>query len=308
MQKFRRRVILAKPETIYGTDSVPTGAANAIRCSEPTIRPLEGGTADRQLLYPELGASPKIHVGSHQVVEFGTELAGAGAAGTAPKWGVLAKPCGVAETLTALTDAQYDPASGAVDSDSLYFNIDGTLHKLAGARGNGRIILPRNDVPRTMWTFTGLWADPAAVALPVVDFTGWIDPIVVSNANTPTFTLHGVEAVMASFELDFGNQVVHRDLVNSESVIITNRASTGRIQIEAPDLATKNFFTQAKGDILDDLQIVHGLTAGNIIQIDAPKVQIDTVAYAESDGIAMLDLGVTFCRDTGDDEWKITVK
>lgn len=306
-EKFRQRAILAKLETVYGTDSTPDGAANAILVSEPTIRPLEGGVADRRLLYPELGASPVIHVGVHQIVEFGVELAGSGTAGTAPGWSPLIKACGFAETVTPTTKVEYEPATGGSDSVSLYFHIGGTLHKLLGARGSCRFVLPRNDVPRIMFAFTGLWADPAAVAQPTTVFTAFQTPLPVSNANTPTFGLHGYEAVMASLEINVGQQVVHRDMVNSESVIIADRQGSGRVTIEAPAIGTQNYFTTAKSNALGALQCVHGVTAGNIIQIDAPKVQILRPGYEDSDGIAMLSMDLVPTRDAGDDEVKITL-
>ena len=82
----RMRTILAKIEVTEGTDPVPTGAANAILCSQITVTPLGGSTADRQLAFPSFGAVPKKHVNKFVQVQFDVELAGSGAAGTAPAW------------------------------------------------------------------------------------------------------------------------------------------------------------------------------------------------------------------------------
>lgn len=306
-QKWRQRCILAKPEAVYGQDSTPTGEANAILCSEPTIRPLEGGTVDRQLLYPTMGASPLLQVNSHVVVEFGVELAGSGAAGTPPAYAPLLQACGLAETVVESTSVAYQPDSEADDSVAIYFHVGGSKHALTGARGNARLVLPRNDVPRIMFAFTGLWVDPAAAAQPVPDFSAFVAPLTVSKTNTPTGKLHTLDAVIERLEIDLGNVTPHRDLINSRSVPIADRQTTGRIVIEAPALGTKNFFTIAKAGTLGALQIVHGITAGNIATIDAPKVQVLNPTYSESQSIAMLNMDLRFTRDDeGDDELVLT--
>lgn len=306
-QKWRQRCILAVAETTYGTDPTPTGASNAILCSEPTIRPLEGGTVDRQLLYPTMGASPLLHVNSHVVVEFGVELAGSGTAGTAPAYAPLLLACGLAETVVESTSAAYQPDSDADDSVTIYFHIGGSKHALTGARGNARLVLPSNDVPRIMFTFTGLWVDPAAASQPTPDFSSFTAPLTVSKTNTPTGKLHTLDAVIQSLEIDLGNVTPHRDLINSKAVPIADRQTTGRIVIEAPALGTKNFFTIAKAGSLGALQLVHGTTAGNICTIDAPKVQVLNPTYSESDSIAMLNMDLRLTRDDeGDDELVLT--
>ncbi|HEY9081342.1 phage tail tube protein [Magnetovibrio sp.] len=306
--KWRKKVILAKTETVYGTDPVPTGAANAIMISDVTINPLEGDNASRGLVRDTLGSEPTIPVGTHVSCEFSVEIAGAGAAGTAPAYGPLLRACAMAETITALTDVQYDPVSSGEESATLYFNNDGNLHPLLGARGNVTIELAANQIPHFKFRFIGLWSDPVAAALPTPDFTAFTTPIPVNNANTPTFTVHGYSGVMANVKFDLGNVVKHRDLVNSESVNFGDREAKGSTSFEAPALGTKNFFTIAKAATLDAVQVVHGLTAGNIVQFDAPKVQIQSPKYSESDGISMLDMSLNVTPNTGDDELKITVK
>ena len=307
-ENFRQRIILAAKEAVYGVDEVPTGAANAIQTSEPTITPLAGALVDRALLFSELGASPQIQVGSHVVVNFMVEIAGSGTVDTPPAYSPLLEACGFAETINAAVDVQYDPVSTGQASATLYFHQAGTLHKLLGARGTFTMEFPTDDVPHFNFTFTGLWADPAADTLPTAVFTAFQAPLTVSNANTPTFDLHGISPVMSSLTIDLGNTVVHRDRVNSESVLISGRESKGSVKIEAPAIGTKNFFTTAKSATLDTLQLIHGLTAGNIIQIDAPKVQLTEPGYSEEDDITMLEMGLILTRDTGDDDFKITTK
>ncbi len=306
--KFRLKAVLAKVETTYGTDAVPTGASNAILLKNVTITPMEAEAKTRDLVRETLGAQAHALVNLHVTLECEVELAGAGAAGTAPGYGALLRACALAETINAGTDVQYDPVSSSEESVSIYFNLAGTQHKMLGTRGTVAHTIEAGEVPLMRFRFTGLWADPTAVALPTTDVSAFQKPLHVSNANTPTFTVHTYAAIMRRLELDLANEIVHRDLVGSESVNFVDRAGSGSTSIEAVALGTKDFFSIAEAETRAALQLVHGTTAGNICQVDAPKVQLLNPAYEEDRGIAMLNMNLVLTPDSGDDEFKLTVK
>jgi hypothetical protein len=48
--------------------------------------------------------------------------------------------------------------------------------------------------------------------------------------------------------------------------------------------------------------------AGNIIQIDAPKVQLTSISEQDGDGELHYNLGLSLVPDAGDDEFILTVK
>ncbi len=306
--KFRKKAVLAKVESTYGIDATPTGAANAILLKNVTITAMQAEAKRRDLVRETLGATAQSLVGLHVGLECEVELAGGGAAGTAPGYGALLRACALAETISAGVDVQYDPVSSGEESVSIYFNIDGIQHKMLGARGTVAFNFEAGEVPVMRYRFTGLWADPAAVALPTTDTTGFQKPLHVGNTNTPTFTLHGYGAVMRRAEFDLANEIGHRDLVGSESVQFVDRDGSGSVSIEAPALGTKDFFAVAKAETLAAVQLVHGATAGNIVQVDAPKVQVLNPSYEEDRGIAMLAMSLGLTPDSGDDEFKLTVK
>ncbi len=244
--KWRKRTILAKTESSYGQDATPTGTANAILVSELTITPLEGETVQRDLVRPYLGNEQQIHVGTHVSVEFMVEVAGAGVAGDPPAYAPLLTACGLAETIDAGIDVQYDPVSANEASASLYVTVDNALHKMLGARGSVALQLDANGIPHYRFRFLGLWVDPAQAAPPATDFSAFQEPLPASSANTPAFTLHGVSAALRALTLDLAVDVQHRALVGSERVEITDRRPGGSITIEAPDLASHNHFTAAR--------------------------------------------------------------
>jgi len=305
--KFKKKIILTKIEATYGQDAAPTGALNAVQAFDVSIKPIEAQNIDREITTETLGSSPTMLVGLHQSVEFSVELAGSGAAGTVPGYSDCLRACALAETINA-GDVQYDPVSENAESATLYFHIDGNLHKLLGARGSVAFEISTQNRPMMKFKFIGLWVDPVAAAMPSGDFSKFIQPLPVSAANTPTFTIHGHSPKMQSLSIDLGVSNVHRDLVNGASILMTDRASKGSVVIESPVISVKDFFAMAKAATLDALQLVHGTTAGNICQIDCPKVQIMPPDYSDSDGVAMLSMDLNICRDTGDDEFKLTVK
>ena len=59
------------------------------------------------------GNSEQLPAGIHSELDFEVELAGSGAAGTAPAWGPLIRACGMSETITAATDVKYAPVEWA---------------------------------------------------------------------------------------------------------------------------------------------------------------------------------------------------
>ena len=133
---LRNTLILFKLEPIYATDSVPTGAADALLVSAPSVTPLVATNVGRDLVRGYLGGSEQL-VGTNYVeVSFTLELAGSGTATTPPAWGRVLKACGFAETVAAAS-VDYLPTSafGASTSATIYYYVDGQVHRLVGARG-----------------------------------------------------------------------------------------------------------------------------------------------------------------------------
>lgn len=387
---MRKRVILAKLESTYGTDATPA-PADAIQCSNLNLSPMEGSTVERDFIRPFFGAAGMIRVENYVKMDFETELAGAGTAGAAPEFATLLKACNFSETLTAapitgtaqvggtttsiklasgastvddfytgmtvsitggtgngqtgeiigyngtskvatvakawavapVADSQYSIGANAMytpnsnfgtaanTSASIYFNVDGVRHVLLGARGSFSIDLSAKQIPKLKWTFTGLMGTISDQALPSADFTGWQVPATVSTANTTDINLLGYTgAVVQNLSMDIANNVVYRQLIGAESVLITDRKPTGNVSIEAVTVATKDWWTQAKNATYGVFAVKHGQTAGNIVGITAPNVQLTDPKYSDSDGVAMMDFGMAFTPKgaAGNDEIRLCVK
>lgn len=304
---WRRREVLAQIESAYGTDSSPTGAANAILLSNATVE-VQADDVDRELIRGTIGRIGSLRAKQRSVVRASVELAGSGAAGTPPKWGVLARACGMSETIVASTRVDYRPVSSGHESVTIYFFADGIRHRVLGARGTGKLRLMAGEVPRLEVELTGLYEAPTDVALPAGTYTGWETPMVPSKVATPTAALHGVNVVTTGLELDLGNEVVHRNLIGAEDVSITGRDPAGEMTIEAVPIATKNWWTVADNATLAALSLIHGTTAGNIVEIAASNVQIIAPREENSDGVLYHRLGLALRESAGDDDLTLTAR
>lgn len=312
----RKQLILVKKETTYGTDATPTNALNAVLTGDISITPLAGDSVSRNIIKPYFGNSQNIMVTKYVTIDFEVELAGSGAAGTAPNFSALMQACGFAETIVASTSVTYLPitltsVTQTGTSASIYFQRDAIKHVLLGARGSFSLDMTVKTLPKLKFTFTGLLGtiSDSALSTAGLAYTG-IAPVAVSSTNTTPVTIHGYTPTMESFTLDVANDVKYRALVGSESVIISDRKPKGTIKFEQPTLAIKDFFGIAQNSTLGTLSITHGLTAGNIIKVEsaANGLGLDAPKYADNDGVVMLDVGLTFIpTNAGNDEIKITL-
>ena len=155
--------------------------------------------------------------------------------------------------------------------------------------------------------FAGLVGTVADTALPTVDLSGFQLPLPVSKAAT-TLSLHGSSRISESVKFNLGNAVEPRHLIGAESVEITDRQMTGETVVEAQLLAGVNWFSIAQARTRAALALVHGTTAGNIVAVDAPKVEIGRPAQGQSQMITNYTLPLLFCPDEGNDELVITAK
>jgi len=303
----RKRLILLESESTYGTDPTPTGA-DAVLVRDLNITPLQSDVVSRDLVRPYLGASEQLLANTRVECTFSVELAGSGTAGTAPRYGKALLACGMSETIVATTSVTYAPVSASFGSCTIYYNIDGVLHKVTGARGTFTINGAVGEIPTIDFTFTGIYNTPTDTALPSVTYGDQATPVVFKNGNTTGFELLSYAGCLQSVSFDIGNALVYRELVGcTKQVLLTDRASTGSVTLEAVTMATKNYFTAALTDgTLGNLLFQHGQTAGNIIDFASTRVDIGDVSYSDQDGIHMLNIPYTCVPSTaGNDEFSL---
>lgn len=305
----RKRTILAKTEVTYGTDPTPTGVANAILVRNLNITPLNAELVSRDLVRPYLGASEQLLASSYVTVEFEVEMAGAGTAGTAPAYGPLLLACGMAATTSAGVSVTYAPVSASFGSATLYYNVDGVLHKVTGARGTVELQIQVGQIPVFRFSFTGLYNAPTDTAAPAVTYTAFQTPLAANSDNTSGFSLYSYTAALQSLSLNVNNSIQYRTLIGAEDVLMTDRQSSGTAVFEAPTIAQKDYYSLALGSTLGNLAITHGTVSGNRVEIASSRVKVTNPTYQDLNGIHMMQIPFNLVPSTtGNDEFSIIVK
>jgi hypothetical protein len=202
----------------------------------------------------------------------------------------------------------YLPVSSAFSSATIYYNIDGVLHKLTGCRGTFTLNTAVGQIPSIDFTMTGIYNAPTDTAAPAVTYANQATPQIFKQGNSGAFSLYSYSGCLQSVTMDMGNTLVYRELVGCvKEVLLTNRASTGTVMIEAPTIASKDYFTAALTDgTLGDLSFLHGSSAGSIVGLYSTRVDIGDPSYSDQDGIQMLNLPYTAVPSTaGNDEHRL---
>jgi len=303
---LRKRLILIETEATYGTDPTPDGA-DAVLVRDLNITPLQSDVVSRDLVRPYLGASEQLLANTRVECTFSVELAGSGTVATAPAYGKALKACGLSETVAAGVSVTYAPVSASFSSVTIYYNIDGVLHKVTGARGTFTLNGSVGEIPTIDFTFTGIYNTPTDTAAPTPTYANQATPVIFKNGNTDGFELLSYAGCLQSVSFDIGNTLVYRELINcTKQTLITDRRSTGSVTLEAVTMATKNYFTAALTDSsLGNLLFQHGQTPGNIVDFASTKIDIGDVSYGDQDGIAMLTIPYTAVPTATGNEFSI---
>lgn len=303
----------AKKELVYATDAAPTGAANAVLCFDLQTKPFDIDQLARKLDRPVRGGTGSVASNARRQFSYKVELAGSGVAGTAPAWMELNEACGMAAaTLTAATSAEQKFAAINTNLSSLtqYHWVGPQRRRGVGARGDiSAINLEAGKIPYIEYAWTEM-LHPGGIdnVAPVGSvYTRWIEPVEVNAANT-IMSVHGFAVICRSLDIKVGAQVDFRDLPGKKYVARGNHEISVDMLIELPDLAAKDYFAAALTNVTGDLGVIHGLVAGNIIELDSDNFQITDVKDASEGQVAMVRLTGVLKVNLGQDDLIITAK
>ena len=303
MALTRKRLIQVKGEATYGTDSSPAGT-DALLVRNLEITPIEADVVSRDLIRNYLGNSPQLLANTRVSITFQAELAGSGTAGTPPRYGALLRACGLLEAVVASTSVTYTPRSAGFESATIYFNNDGIRHVLTGCRGTFTMNCEVGQIPTLDFTMIGVYNAPTDTALPTTTYSQQASPLIFRQGNTSAFQFFSYAGCLQSVSFDMANETVYRELVGcTKEILITNRAPAGTVMIEAPTLATKDYFNIAQTETTGNLTFLHGTAAGNRVTFTAGQCDITNPTYADQDGVQMLNIPYVAVPTTaGNDE------
>lgn len=314
----RNTAVLAKIESSYGVDPVPTGGANALLVSNLTINPLNANNVDRDNVRPYFGASEQL-VGTASVeCSFDIEIAGSGAAGTAPAWGPLLRGCAFDEDVQ-ITYVAYTPLTDNQESLTLYWYDSGVLHKMIGARGNVQFKLGVGARPVMSFRFLGKYSAITAAANPSVTLTAFVTPYVVTDTNSVDLTLGatyatgavtgGTAYTSAGIDIDLGNDLNFIPLVGLETVDITDRKASAKFELDLTAAQEVSFMTDVLANTTQEVSFTHGTAAGNIVLFHAASAQLINPSKADRNGRRLIGYDARLVPTTaGNDELVIVAK
>jgi len=197
----------------------------------------------------------------------------------------------------------YNPVSSAFESGTLYLYLDGLLHKLTGAYGTFTVTAEAGAYATAQFTFTGIYNAPTDVAFP----TGAVfEQQLPAQVELAKLRMDDTYIIVAAYNYDQANTIVPRpDVSSSEGYVglrITGRNPSGGIDPEAELVADFDFWGKLSAATQMRFNMRVGTAAGNIIWVQAPKVQYDGLTYGDREGIRTYDAGLRFGRWKGNDE------
>ncbi len=298
-----RSLLTAIIEDAYGDGKAATAALQVLNVK---VTALSTSKIENTTMKTGFGHDAVLQAGANTQLEFEVALAGSGAAGTAPAFGSYLRACGLAENISVGTSVTYDPASTDLDSLSMFYNMDGEVHQLKGARGDVSISLKALDKPTLKFTFTGIYVPVVASALPTPAWADTAQPVPVANGTT---TMGGDLSAtpVSNLEMTIGNTVAYRNLINLEEVLIKERKSGLKVTFDRPAIATKNWFADVLAGTSTAITINHGKTAGNKFELSAAKIQPTELQLGEAENTNQLDLTARLLSvgGSGDDEFSL---
>lgn len=316
-RKVRNVVILAKAESPSGTDSTPTGAANAMLCAgDVTLTPIDATQIPRNLVRGYFGAPETLLGATWMSISFSVELAGSGTAGTAPAWGALLRGAGFAETVSAGSRVEYTPASTGLETITIYAYADGLLHKFVGAAGTVEGSMTINGVPLLTCNFVAPYLAPTAAANATPTLSGWKVPQIVNDANTVDLVVGGTYSagvisggtsyVSGGIEWSAGNEISRLELIGAKQSSIVDRAISGTVRnldFTAAQEATAH--TWVTSGATRTVGLSHGTVAGNKVAIWIPAARFTGLAPADFEGVWTSDMTFEATPVSGNDDMRI---
>lgn len=304
----KQKLLLAKEESVYGTDPTPTVGDNAIDASDIKINYV-GDVLDRNLMRDNLSPTNPVIGKRYIEISFNCEIKGSGSAGTAPALGDLLEACGLTESVSAGSSVTYTPSANTMKSVTFYLydvsigSGSSRMHEINGARGNVNFVMEAGQIARAEFSFQGLYNIPVDCSAPSTPtFESTLPPVV----NSASFTLNSVSLVAQAVSIDMGNEVSQSENVSATTGIssfqIVGRKPVGQFNPEAVLLATYDFWSDWTGATKRALSIAVGATAGNICTITAPKVTLDALSEGELNGIMTADIPFHLGVNSGNDE------
>jgi hypothetical protein len=306
---------MAKLETVYGDASALLPASDGFIYFELDRQPEISDLVNRRVQRPFAGAAGKRAVNRRVSASFGIELAGSGAAAVPLPYAHFLQALGGfgAPVINGTTDVTYplisQPASGVWPSLSLATYVDDVRVRARGMRANNGGLTFNYEVgqdPFVRCEALGLYVAAADKSAPgTIDISKWRTPVEVSTNNT-RFTLAGKSVALSKATIGINMITEYFNAVNKEEIYVSKsdegdvRAISGEFEILCPDLADYNFYANINNRV--PMLLSHGVGAGNIVEFESTRFQIQEVSEGRSVGQLALTIKGQFVPDAAGNE------
>lgn len=301
---IQNTIILAKVETTSGTDAAPTNAADAVLIRVTGLKAkVEQKLVTRDIVRGAYGAPDMLPYARRGAISFSVELAGSGAAGTAPQWGDLLIGCGFSETVTAGNRVDYLPSSTALKSLTIWANLNGKLEKFNFAAGTVKLNLKVGQLPSLDFSFRSLVTSVAAGSIATPTLTSWIRAAAVGPLSTSALKLGGTYSAGAlsggtdynfqEWMVDVANDVQDLDLAALETVQCYGRNPSATLIADiGPSGIATQYANMAAGTQMS-VGVTHGTVAGNKIVVFAPLATITDIDDNVQGNVMLNSMGLS---------------
>jgi len=308
----RKQVILAKSESAYGSDAGPTDV-DAKMVIDPSITPLEVEKLERNYLSDTLSKRPHLLGRKHVSISFGMELKGdietVLASDNRAEIDPLIRACKFRASYSASsatagsfgTDyVQFFPTDEGMDftddnayqSVTLYYYLDGILHKVKGAVGKCDFFFAAGEIPRINFAFSGLYETAVSSTMPTAQYKKTAPPVTYAG----TMEIKGSSVNVQQLTIDIGQTVSPRPSINADHGIagfeVTDRVPVGAVNPEAANSPTDaHWLWDDIGDGKErPIRLKIGKQDGNYITVYAGSAVFDNIGYAEREGILVQEV------------------
>lgn len=303
--KTKGKRVYSKIQAALGTAETPDGT-NFAKTMNAEYGVYEGEVAELNYDVDGAGNSESINLGPEDTFSCDLSMTSSGTLGDPPPFDDWLRACGLNATVDPGVDIQYsvvDILANATEALTIWQTRGNKKYSMYDAMGNMGFELKSKQFPKFMFNnFVGVHVAPSSQVELVPDLTGWVNSIPMTKNNTPQIEIGGEQFCVDELSFDMGNTIETHDRSGCSGSQITERSPTGKLVIEAPDIASINIWPDLvshEGTVtLQDVVFQHGTADGSVVFGTIHDCQITKISEVDLNGTLGYQLDL---KPIGDD-------
>lgn len=295
--------VLAKVESVIGTDAVPTAADDAIQLISGSFQvnnPVNEVRAFSSSLDegdPDLGVTTVT-------IQMTAEMKGSGTVDVPPDWAVLLRGSSISETINAATDVIWQPTS-VEEALTIEWYMDGILRKAVGCVGNADFVFAANRRWVANFNYQGRLFSDGDAAVPAVT----VDSTVATQWRNQLAQINGTNRPIQNFTVNMNNQVVTLEDPSTGQngvfrALTTQRGIRSTLSLLTETRATYNFFQNIDSAVPLTLNFSVGTGTGEVLTFNCSTARVLNEPMGDNQGVRTSDLELALVGT--DDNWTLT--